>query len=422
MKNNPQTSSPSLRFLLSDKLLTNLPKNSGLLIAYSGGADSTALLHILALVKNVRAIHINHGLQTSADDWQNHCRKTCDSLGIPLIIEQAQLKDSSENTCRIARYAFFEKHLKPQEILLTAHHAQDQAETILLKLIRGTGTKGLCGIDKIRPFAQGYLARPLLDYSPDILKQYLIDKQLNWIEDQSNQDNNYRRNFIRNKIIPSLQTIMPDAVNNIARSASNVEQSQQLLNKLINFDDKQLAIEKLLELPRDLQATLFYHWLSSKNLPVPDKKSLLQLSYDFIHANSDKHPHYKNKHYQLFRYKNAIYCIENYQHIDSKTQFEWNTQEDFILPNNCGVLSYSDEDHLNLTIRFNQTAQKLKPLNKHHTKSIKNLFQENNIPVWEKHNTPFIYHENKLVSLGYSWSDTEELFSCITYTPKELII
>lgn len=393
-------------------LINSLPNCEGYLIAYSGGADSTALLHLFSQVENVRAIHINHGLQEEANDWQNHCQQICEKLGIELIIEQANLKDASENSCRKARYEFFKKHLQPYEILLTAHHAQDQAETILLKLLRGTGIGGLTGIDKLRQFSKGFIARPLLDYSPEQLKNYLKKIDANWIEDGSNNDNSYRRNYIRNEVLPSLQSEFPQAIENINRCGNNSKNSLDLLNHLCDFQDKSLPIYKLLDLPSQLQATLVYHWLSQKGIPTPDSKTLKQITSDFIHAAVDKKPYYKNIYYQLFRSQGAIFCIENFKIIDSETTFQWNTHKPFVFPNKCGTLTYHGNDNFDLVVKFNQGTQKLQTHWHRFHKKTKKLFQENHIPTWERQNTPFIYLNNKLISLGFDWS------SCAVFKSK----
>ncbi len=384
-------------------LIADLPDCEGYLIAYSGGADSTALLHLFSQLKNVRAIHINHGLQDEADNWQSHCQTTCEKLGIELIVEQANLADASENSCRKARYEFFKKHLKANETLLTAHHTQDQAETVLLKLLRGTGIGGLTGMDKLRKFFNGFIARPLLAYCPQQLKDYLKTNNISWIEDTSNKENSYRRNYIRNEILSALQSHFPNAINNIARSANNASQSLALLNYLCDFQTKELPLIRLHELPIDLQPSLFYQWLNQKGMPLPDTKTLKQITYDFIHAAQDKNPHYKNEFYQLFRSQAAVYCIDNFDIIDSGTTFIWDTDIPFTFPNGCGVLTYSGSEKLCLEIKFNQKGQKLK-LHNRHTKSVKKLFQENRTHQWDKLNTPFIYHNNELTSLGYDWS------------------
>ncbi len=410
----------SSKTLKVESLTDHLPENEGYLVAYSGGADSTALLHLFSTLgnvrENVRAIHINHNIQSQAQIWQDHCQATCEQLNIPLIIEQADLPDSSENSCRKARYGFFEKHLRPHEILLTAHHAQDQAETVLLKLMRGTGIKGLCGIEKLRKFAQSYIARPLLEYSPETLKDYLIINNLSWIEDASNLDNHYKRNFIRNEIIPQLESQFTHVIENITRSANNSSHSLDLLNHLLDFQGSSLPVKQLQELPAALQPTLLYHWLSHKNLPTPDKAVLNQITQDFIHANADKHPHYQNKYYQLYRWQQAVYCIQNFDVIDSSNEFIWNTEEPFDFPNGCGKLEYKGDKPLNLVIKFNQTGQKLKTHKHQFRKTSKQLFQENKVPTWERQNTPFIYQDGELVSLGYDWSHNNKTKELMVFT------
>lgn len=400
-------------------LIKDLPDCEGYLIAYSGGADSSALLQLFAQAHKVRAIHINHGLQKQADDWQKHCQKTCAHLGIDLIIEQANLTSASESSCRKARYAIFKKHLKTHEILLTAHHKQDQAETVLLKLLRGTGLNGLTGIQKLRKFYNGFIARPLLDYYPQQLKDYLRAHNISWIEDGSNKDNAYKRNLLRNEVLPILQSQFANATNNIVRSAKNTQQSLALLNHYCEFHSSQLPLSKLQQLPTNLQPSLVYHWLSLKNLPTPDTKALTQITCDFIHAAADKNPHYQNAYYQLFRSQGAIYCIENFDIIDPDAIFHWNTDKPFVFPNGCGSLTFTGSEPLDLKVRFNQKGQKIKLPNRN-TKTIKNLFQEHAIPPWEKLNTPFIYRGNELISLGYKWSNTKSISSEIRLNYNKL--
>ncbi len=399
--------------LKTENLLKHLPHNNGYLIAFSGGADSTALLHLLKDCKNLRAIHINHGIQKEADSWQNHCQRICDQFSVSLITEKAELQDSSENSCRLARYDFFEKHLKHGEILLTGHHASDHIETILLKLIRGTGIKGLCGIEKKRAFFHGHIARPLLDYSPEQLKAYLVKHQINWIEDPSNQENDYKRNAIRNEILPILQRHFPNTVNNISRSADNCQQSLDLINHLCDFSNKHLSTNQCRGLPEHLQSTLIYHWLTHKGLPTPDKKTLKQITHDFLTASASKTPHYKSKYYQIYRWRDALHCIKNFTIIDKDTTYHWQTDCDFTLPNRSGTLRYNGKDQIELTIKFGQTGHKLKTHKHQFNKTVKQLFQDHNIPPWQKMNTPFIFYKGELVSLGYDWSHTQAFKSIL---------
>lgn len=407
------------KILKAESLLANFPQTESYLIAYSGGADSTALLHLMAQVQNVRAIHINHGLQVQAEDWQNHCQKTCDRLKVPLIIEQANLSSDSESACRNARYAFFSKHLNSNEMLLTAHHAEDQAETVLLKLMRGTGINGLSGIASVKKFSQGFIGRPLLAINPHDLKAYLVNHDMKWIEDPSNASNQYRRNFLRNSIIPNLQFKFPNVISSINRSAENCRESLDLFNELCDFQGNSLPLEKLQDVSDKLQSALLYQWLSQKNLPIPDRVTLQQLCQDFITAGPDKNPHYKNNYYQLLRWKQAIYCLKNYHSIDSNLTFKWQTSEDFDIPNGTGSLKYMGENRQKFTVKFKQKGQRLKTHKHQFNKTIKQLFQENNIPLWERDNTPYIYHKGELVSLGYDWSHQDDFKDKIEYVPQE---
>jgi tRNA(Ile)-lysidine synthase len=402
----------SSKNLKAKQLIEDYPDNSGYLIAYSGGADSSALLHLFAtsngLIGKVRAIHINHGINPKAQQWQNHCQQTCEDFGIPIVCINVQLKDESENSCRVARYDSFKDQLKDNEILLTGHHNQDQAETVLMKLVRGSGIKGLAGIERIKRFENGWIARPLLSYSPESLKEYLKHHQLNWIEDDSNQDNEYRRNHIRNNTIPDLQHHWPKALDNIARSAANLQNSMQLLRYFTNSESKSLAISKLLELPVSLRASFLYQWLADKNLPLPNKVAIEQITEDFIQAETNKNPKFKIKQYTLQRWNNRIYCLRNIKAIDSLQEFIWVTNSDFELPNKAGTLKYNGNDSIELTIKFNQQGQKLKPYNQAITKSVKNLFQEQQIPTWQRQWIPYIYHKDELVSIGFDLGTTLE--------------
>lgn len=185
------------------------------LLAFSGGLDSHVLLHACSQLRtewpdlNVRAIHIEHGLQAISAQWVQHCQTVCAALTIPLQVEYLNLTiaagQSLEAVAREARYAAFAQHLQAGEMLLTAHHQNDQAETLLLHVMRGSGVDGLAAMPMIRPFAQGHLARLLLPFTRADLQQYAAYYQLAYIDDPSNADNRFERNFIRNQVMPLLK-------------------------------------------------------------------------------------------------------------------------------------------------------------------------------------------------------------------------
>ena len=213
-------------------------------IAFSGGLDSTVLLHLLAdyarshSTPPLHAIHIHHGLQPAADAWPAHCKAVCDRLGIELSIVHIQVAPgaSLEQAARDARYAAFRRILGPGEVLFTGQHREDQAETLLFRLLRGAGLRGLAAMPAQRQLGQGSLARPLLTCSRQQLHDYAQTHGLIWIEDPSNRDTAFARNFLRNDVFPVLQKRWPQASQNLARCAAHLGEAQGLLDELAEGD------------------------------------------------------------------------------------------------------------------------------------------------------------------------------------------
>jgi len=213
-------------------------------IAFSGGLDSTVLLHLLAHhARNhptppLRAVHIHHGLQSAADAWPAHCQAICDPLGIELQVIPVRVGPgaSREQAARDARYAAFKQLLGPGDVLFTAQHRDDQAETVLLRLLRGAGLRGLSAMPGQRSLGQGYLARPLLDTSRQRLHDYACAHRLQWIEDPSNADLGFDRNYLRREVMPRLQQRWPQASQNLARGAQHLGEALGLLDELAMGD------------------------------------------------------------------------------------------------------------------------------------------------------------------------------------------
>ena len=182
-----------------------------LVVGFSGGLDSTVLLHHLAsqpeLIGKLQAVHVHHGLSEHASDWQTHCQRFCDTVNVPLIVRQVTIarRGNIEEGARIARYQVFSSLLNEHELLLLAHHCDDQAETLLLQLLRGAGVDGLAAMASIKHFAKAAIARPFLQHSRKIIEAYAKEHRLTWVDDESNQDSAFSRNYLRHHIIPLLQ-------------------------------------------------------------------------------------------------------------------------------------------------------------------------------------------------------------------------
>lgn len=209
-------------------------------VALSGGLDSTVLLHLLVSLSRqhplppIRAIHIHHGLQAAADAWPVHCQQLCADLGVELQIIHVKVSPgaSLEQGARDARYAAFADALRPGEVLLTGQHRDDQAETLLFRLLRGAGVRGLAAMPEQRPLGQGVLVRPLLGVAREDLHHYARTQRLAWVDDPSNDDLQFSRNYLRHQVFPALLQRWPQAAQNLARSAEHLSEAQGLLDEL----------------------------------------------------------------------------------------------------------------------------------------------------------------------------------------------
>ncbi|KSW23342.1 MULTISPECIES: tRNA lysidine(34) synthetase TilS [unclassified Pseudomonas] len=260
-------------------------------VGFSGGLDSSVLLHLLAQLARTEslpplsAIHVHHGLQAAADAWPAHCEAFCRELGVPLLVERVTVPTgaSLEQAARRARYEAFAKHLKTDDCLLAAQHRDDQAETLLFRLLRGAGVRGLAGIPAARPLGAGMLLRPLLDVPRAELESYAREHGLRWIEDPSNTDTAFARNYLRQRVLPLLAERWPRAVDNIARSAAHLAEAEALLAELAQQDlaaarpgndfdwlhVPSLALAPLLALGESRQRNALRHWLAPFT-PMPD--------------------------------------------------------------------------------------------------------------------------------------------------------
>lgn len=213
-------------------------------VAFSGGLDSSVLLHVLADwarredLPPISAIHVHHGLQPAANAWPAHCASVCEQLDIPLDVARVQVTPgaSLEQAARRSRYQAFSERLSADDVLLSAQHRDDQAETLLFRVLRGAGVRGLAAMPASRPLGQGSLVRPLLDCSRAELQAYAQSHGLAWIEDPSNADERFNRNFLRRQVMPLLAERWPQASNSLARSASHLSEAQQLLDELAEMD------------------------------------------------------------------------------------------------------------------------------------------------------------------------------------------
>jgi tRNA(Ile)-lysidine synthase len=305
---------------LSNKL-TSLTPNNKFLVAYSGGMDSHVLLHsVKQLNLDIRAVHVHHGLSKNADLWVEHCRKICTDLNIEYIVKYIKIplgKHSPEAMARDLRYQEFAKLLGEDECLLTAHHADDQAETLLLQLFRGSGTKGLAAMPERKGFMHGALLRPLLEFSRAELNEYAEQNNLNWIEDESNENIGLDRNFVRHKLMPIIKEKYPSILRTAARVTEHFAEASELLTVLAEQDylnvqgakADTLSITKLKKLSDARQSNVIRYWLHKLDLPTPNSIQLKHIKKDVLYCRNDAQPLVHWPGAEVRKFRDDLYAI-----------------------------------------------------------------------------------------------------------------
>lgn len=265
-------------------------------VAFSGGIDSTVLLHSMVQLQrhfgfSLTALHVSHNLQVESSQWAQHCEKFCETLQVNFKQTSLNLDSSSEDSARSARYQWFSEQVDRGAVLMTAHHQQDRAETFLFNLMRGAGSTGLSSLRAKRTFYGATLVRPMLRLSLTEIVAYAKQHSLQWVEDPSNQSDDYSRNNIRHNVIPALESFRIDAIQNIARAAANLEQENGLLSEIAICDlvdvreqsvhlmdqSNALCVDDLMHLSPARQANLLRFWLHSLKLHSPSKRFLAKL-------------------------------------------------------------------------------------------------------------------------------------------------
>ena len=416
-------------------------------IALSGGLDSVVLLHLFSRLRavdskcTISAHHINHGLSENALYWQQFCQNLCASSAITFHCSKVHLvkktRTSLEALAREKRYACLTGNLSANSFLITAHHQDDQLETVLLALKRGSGTTGLQGIQKKQKRQKGYLIRPLLDFSREQLEAYAALFQLNWIEDESNQDILFDRNFIRHSITPLLKQRWPGIAKSVARSATIFQEQQQVLDELAAADFKQivelllnqqvLPVNKLASLSPGRRNNLLRLWFKQNNLAYPSAIQLQTLWTDVALANKDAQPILQFKEKVIRRYRQHLYLVDDKKIPQSPTQVvKWRGQQKISLLDGLVELSFRVDNDQKVAAELADLAAsasieicfrdylpadlKCLPAGRTGSRSIKKLLHEYHVPPWLRDLVPFIVIDGEVkiaVGLWYCQTDNK---------------
>jgi tRNA(Ile)-lysidine synthase len=419
----------------AEVLLQRLSSFSGLaetparyVVAFSGGLDSTVLLHTLASSQAqhgvpVLAVHVNHGLQEEAARWAEFCRETSATYGIDFVSHEVVVATGSglgpEASAREARYACLRTIVQPDDWLLSAHHQDDQAETLLLNLLRGSGPAGLAGIGALRPFAGGWLVRPLLDVPRIELEEYTRRFELKWIEDPSNEEQVFDRNYLRHEVMPRLDSRWPDAAGRLRRSAQLASEASQLLSELAELDlaalggkPDRLALNGLRALTPERQRNVLRHAVRRLGLPVPGAKQLQSIVADLIPARDDAQPLVCWSGIAARRYRDELYivaenmveAVANYSRVISGNRVDLGPGLGTLTltADSASGLSESVVD-AGLELRFRVGGEEFQPQDQRHKRKLKKLLQEAGVVPWMRERLPILYSGGRIVAVADLW-------------------
>jgi len=407
-------------------------------VALSGGLDSSVLLHALAALRpqipdmKLRAVHVDHGLQAASTDWAQHCQTMCKDLNVELSVLSVEVTDTKlfgpEAAARNARYAAMARVLLPGETLLLAHHQDDQAETYWLQLMRGGGVHGLSGMPVTAALGAGKVLRPLLTSRRDDLQAYAEAAGIQWVEDPTNADAAFDRNFVRHQLLPVVKQRWPEAVPAMARSARYAAEAAELTEALAAidatgvWDDCSAGIPELLRLPELRQRNLLRHLIRRAGLPVPPEARLLEIWNSLLFAAADAQPRVRWRGGFAARYRDRLFLLPS--SADSNPG-----AAAFGLERNAAVsgklweageatshVSFRETEGQGLDpsllqwplqLRFRQGGERLRPQGAAHSRSLKNLMQERGVLPWRRNALPLFYSGNTLVAVGGMWLASE---------------
>lgn len=415
----------------------------GIAVAYSGGLDSAALLHLARGYAAARGIplfafHIHHGLSPNADDWLRHCEQECNRLGVPFDARRVVLEDCSrdgvEQAARISRYAALGDLCRAHHVplLLTAHHLDDQAETVLLQLLRGAGVAGLSGMERQNraPDLLGdpelMIARPLLDLSRFDLKQFVSERGISYVNDESNADSRYARNALRHNVMPALAQYFPGYQRRFARTAQHLRAAQRELSEVAAQDLSTCAIGdgvdigKMKLLSTERIANLLRFWFAQRGVRMPSTAWLDEMLAQLVEAKDDAQVRVTHADCEIRRHRGIIYLtprVNDAALAGASITFGWNGEDHIHFYELGGTLHFVpagegiDPEWLmgqHLQIRFRSGGEKLKLAANRPTRSLKHHYQALDIPAWERLQLPIVFVADRLLfaaGIGMNWGE-----------------
>lgn len=392
-------------------------------VAFSGGLDSRVLLHSIVELQpcfpsiKIKVAHVNHGLSPHAEDWAQQCQLIAQQLGLDCQIKALNLKDghigeSVEEVARNARYSWFAQLLAPNDIIVTGHTRDDQAETLLLQLLRGSGVKGLAAMPEKKSLGKGWLLRPFLGVDRSSLQTVACSQALTWVEDESNAQTQFDRNYLRHQVFPQLIDRWPAAKKLLARTADHAAEADELLSELAAQDlavvsnaSGQIAVAPLQQLSVSRQKNLLRFWLKEQGFSLPSQTKLRQILQEVVSSREDGKARVHWPGVEVRRFRNNLYALSPQVSINSLMELHWNMKEPLVLPDNQGRLIASGIHSLPVTeatVKYRQGGERFHPRSRCGSHPLKKLFQEWQLPPWQRNSLPLIFLEDVLLAVpGY---------------------
>lgn len=411
-----------------EELIPGYPRVS-LCVAFSGGVDSVALLAALASRRRalgaLRAIHVNHRLHPDSGEWARRCREIARQLHVPLKVLTANVDRSSgvslEAAARDARYGLLREALAEGEYLLTAHHEDDQFETVLLQLLRGAGLPGLAAMPAVTTFGRGWLVRPLLTLTRASIEAWVRAQGLTWVDDATNVDERFDRNYLRLKVLPLLRERWPGASRAVSRTARLAAEAQRLLDQLARADVERassgagLSVRVLRALSSERRKNALRFWITQAGHPTPDSRRLDELAGPLLTARSDAKPCVEWSGLRVERHADVLSIHPVGTDIRFEpVQWEPRSQPTLELPGGLGTLELErtsrgliDLDVLpeHLTVRPRGGGEKLRPRCGGPTRTLKKLLQEERLAPRERERLPLLFAGDRLLIVADRWVD-----------------
>ncbi len=414
-------------------ILPHLIAQSGVqrfLVALSGGVDSTVLLHALVHLSRAgqldtpfEVVHVHHGLSVNADRWNEHCRTLCETLEIGYRERFVRVDPDDEQgveaAARHARYAALEGEMTSDSCLLMAHHADDQAETLMLQLLRGSGPQGLSAMPRVRPFGCGRLLRPLLDVSRQDLVAWAETRQLTWVEDESNREIDRDRNFLRWEVLPVLRQRWPSLSHSLSRSARLCAELSDLAREQAAADREatetglphQLLWCPASDLSLARRKNLLRYWIVENGVPLPNSDRLEQMAHELWEAGEDRQPLVHWPGAEVRRYRKCLYVGEPLEPWTPPDRVAWDGSASLDL-GAAGRLSIESKGDKparglvlrplegNVEIRFRREGVVCRLAGREGTRSLKKVLQELAIEPWLRDRVPLIYCDDRLAAIA----------------------